>query len=68
MQKRERGLAAYASANDFLGRVSSGKVQATTFQQNSNPTAIIAITVIASVITLTTVGAFFLVRRFKKHD
>ena len=68
MQKREMGYEAYATAEDFLGRVSSGKVQPTlSVQTASNANTIITIVIITSVIVLTSVGCFFIIRR-KKHN
>ncbi len=61
----------WASANDFLGRYSSGGINyelaRTTSSASSNNSGIIAISAIITVITLTAIGGYFFLRKRKEQ-
>ena len=69
--KKESGYTAYASANDYLGRVASGKISASAhisplLARNNNAGTIAAI-VIISLVSVAGVGGYFFLRK-KKED
>ena len=69
--KKESGYAAYASADDFLGRVASGKISTSALVNplvniiGENTNAIAIITVI-SLISVSAVGGYFFLRKRKE--
>ena len=70
LAKKEAGFEAYASANDFLGRISSGKIQSSgriaisDIVLGNNATLII---VVASIVSLTAIGGYFLFKKKKQN-
>ena len=70
--KKENGYTAYSSANDFLGRVASGKISASALVnplvniigENTNTVAII---VIISMVSVTAIGGYFFLRKRKEN-
>ena len=69
--KREAGFAAYSSANDFLGRVASGKINlaitTNPLQIASKSTGTTIVIIIISAVSLAAIGGYFLFRK-KKED
>jgi hypothetical protein len=70
--KKESGYSAYASANDFLDRVASGKIAAS---RRVNPlnivgtsTNTVAIIVIISMVSVTAIGGYFFLRKRKEQE
>ena len=67
--KKAAGYSAYASAEDFLGRVASGKISGARIGVNSlltsTNTNTIAIIVIISMVSVTAIGGYFFIKRRK---
>ena len=67
--KKESGYSAYASANDFLGRVASGKITASPRVNPLNivgtKTNTVAIIVIISMVSVTAIGGYFFLKKKK---
>jgi len=71
--KKESGYAAYASADDFLGRVASGKITASPRVNPlvniiGNNTNTVAIIVIISMVSVTAIGGYFFLRKKEANN